>query len=107
VEVGFNLTHWADWASQRTCELQGEGAQAAFTFAEASKVSSNPSFFVDLDYESVVSRIIFWSTGDYDLTVYQQDSAEPVRISGWPKRVADENFEEVFGGFVALVRDCR
>jgi hypothetical protein len=61
---------------------------------------------VDFDHASAVGRIIFWSTGNYDLTVQQLDEAEPVYISGWPKRVSDENFEGVFGRFVALVREC-
>jgi hypothetical protein len=106
VKAGFNLAHWADWASQRTRELQAEGAQASFTFEKPSEVSANPAFFVDLDYASVVGRIIFWSTGDYDLTVHKQDAEEPVRISGWPECVSNENFEGVFHRFVALVREC-
>ena len=105
METAFNIDHWADWASQQTSELQGEGAQVSFTFAEASKASDNAAFFVDLDNASAVGRIIFWSTGDYDLTVQQLDAAEPVYISGWPKPVTDENFEEVFGRFVALVSE--
>lgn len=105
METAFDIDHWADWASHRTSELQSEGAQASFTFAEASKASDNPAFFVDFDNASALGRIIFWSTGDYDLTVQQIDEAEPVYISGWPKLVTDENFEKVFGRFVALVRE--
>jgi len=105
MEPAFNVGHWADWAAQRTSELQGEGEQASFTFAEASKASDNPAFFVDFDNASVVGRIIFWSTGEYDLHVQQIHAAEPVYISGWPRPVTDENFAEVFGRFVALVRE--
>jgi hypothetical protein len=76
------------------------------SFAEASRVSDNPSFFVDFDTASAVGRIIFWSTGNYDLTVQKLDAAEPVAISGWPKLVSDENFEGVFDRFLTLVREC-
>lgn len=104
VKSAFDVNLWADWALKRTTELQGHGEQASFTFAEAAKVSDNPAFFVDFDNANAVGRIIFWSTGDYDLTVQQRDAAQPNYISGWPKLVANENFEEVFGRFVALVR---
>lgn len=101
----FDFHKWADWASRRASELQDEGSQASFAFTEASKASDNPAFFLDLDNANAVSRVVFWSTGDYDLSVQQIDAAEPVYVSGWPKPVTDENFEEVFGRFVALVRE--
>ncbi len=101
----FDFHKWAAWAADRTNRLQDEGAQASFTFAEASKVSDNPAFFLDFDDANTVGRIVFWSTGEYDLTVQQIDAAEPVYISGWPTPATDENFEEVFGRFVALVRE--
>ena len=93
----FDIHRWADWASQQTSALRAQGFDASFTFAEGSSC-----FFVDLDKDSTLGRIIFWSTGAVDMSVHR-NSREPLPIRDLPAKVTDTNFEAIFDRFVETV----
>ncbi len=101
----FDFPHWADWASHASVTLRGEGLQATYVFAEESKASTNPAFFIDLDKNRNLGRIIVWSTGEFDISVHLHLSAEAHPMADLPKQATDQNFKVIFDRFVSEVAD--
>ena len=99
------IQEWAERARQRVHEMNANGAQATLTFTDASKVSDNPAFFVDLDTPARIGRIVIWSDGTYDVHAAEVGSGNTINIVGWPSPITDENFEETLNRFVELVNE--
>lgn len=99
----FDFLHWADWASHASETLRGEGLQATYVFAQESKASTNPAFFVDLDKNRNLGRIIVWSSGDFDISVHLNLSAEAHPMADLPNQATDQNFKAIFDRFVSEV----
>lgn len=99
----FDFYHWADWASQASASLYGKGMQASYTFTEESKASTNPAFFVDLEKDRNLGRIIVWSSGDFDISIHRDLSPEAQPMSDLPNQATDQNFKTLFDQFVAEV----
>lgn len=96
----FDFLYWADWTSRASATLQGDGLRATYVFSEESSASENPAFFVDLDTSRNLGRIIVWSSGDFDISVHLNLSAEPHRIADLPAQATDQNFGAIFDRFV-------
>ena len=84
--------------------MRQPGLQASFTFTEESRVSDNPAFFVDVDTDNNVGRIIVWSTGDFDVSVHRNLSETAQPIPDLPSEATDQNFRVLFDRFVAFVK---
>jgi hypothetical protein len=100
----FDFHRWASWASQQAATSRQEGLQASFTFTEESRASDNPAFFVDIDTEGNIGRIVVWSTGAFDLSVHQDLAEKAQAIPDLPSEATDQTFQALFDRFVALAK---
>ncbi len=99
----FDVHRSADWASQQANALRAKGFDANFTFTEEFRTSENPAFFVDLDKNSNLGRLIVLSTGDFDMSVISIQSDEPTPIFYIPTIATESNFTALSDIFVKKV----
>ena len=60
-------------------------------------------FFVDVETDRNLGRIVVWSSGDFDLSVYLDLSKEAHPMADLPKQATNQNFKAIFDRFVAEV----
>ena len=96
----FDFHRWLDWSREQTAALSRRGFEAAFTFNPESEATSNPAFFIDLETEKNVGRMIVWLTGDCGVTVLLYGSLEAFPLPEMPVEVTNSTFEDAFDRFV-------